>query len=192
MTGLVVVLDSDVIYGVSSTDLLLTLGKSGLFRPLWTNRITSDAIRNLLINRPELDVAQLQRRVDMMNLAFPDACIKVPQDLEREMTNHPGDRHVLATAVHAQAGIVLTRNLRHFPVSALAPFGIEALTPDDLVLRLIPHHAHVVKTAIISVASRLNKPAQTVSELTESLRKNFPRSITHLIEIERDPSSWVS
>ncbi len=138
MTHLVVLLDSDVVYGVSSTDFLLTLGQAGLFRPHWTDRITSDAIRNLVSHRPELDLALLQRRVDMMNRAFPDARIKVPRALEHKMTYHPGDRHVLAAAVHAGASIVLTRNLRHFPRRALAPWGIEALTPDHLVLRYIP------------------------------------------------------
>ena len=107
-------------------------------------------------HRPELDLALLQRRVDMMNRAFPDARIKVPRD---------------------------------FPRRALAPWGIEVLTPDHLVLRSIPHHADLLITAIFSMASRLNNPARTASDLAENLRKNFPLSLGQLIEYAGEPSS---
>jgi predicted nucleic acid-binding protein len=39
------------------------------------------------------------------------------------MTNDPGDRHVLAVAVHSGARIIVTFNLNDFPPIALAPFG---------------------------------------------------------------------
>ena len=48
-----------------------------------------------------------------------------------------GDRHVLAAAIKGDAEILVTANLKHFPASALAPYGIEALHPDEFVLRLI-------------------------------------------------------
>jgi hypothetical protein len=31
------------------------------------------------------------------------------------------DRHILATAVHIRAQIIVTNNIRHFPSAALAP-----------------------------------------------------------------------
>ena len=78
---------------------------------------------------------------------------------------------------------------RDFPRRALAPWGIEVLTPDHLVLRSIPHHADLLITAIFSMASRLNNPARTASDLAENLRKNFPLSLGQLIEYAGEPSS---
>jgi hypothetical protein len=48
-----------------------------------------------------------------------------------------GDRHVLATATKGDAEILVTANLKHFPATALAPYGIEALHLDEFALRLI-------------------------------------------------------
>jgi hypothetical protein len=37
------------------------------------------------------------------------------------MTNHPGDRHVLATAVRCHPELIETFNRRHFPPESLEP-----------------------------------------------------------------------
>ena len=50
------------------------------------------------------------------------------------MENDAGDRHVLASAVHADARIIVTFNLRHFPESALEPWLIEAQHPDEFLV----------------------------------------------------------
>ena len=38
----------------------------------------------------------------------------------------PGDRHVLAAAIRSEADIIVTVNLKDFPASLLAPYGLEA------------------------------------------------------------------
>ena len=39
----------------------------------------------------------------------------------------PNDRHVLAAAIAGSCDVIVTQNLRDFPKSCLAPYGIEAL-----------------------------------------------------------------
>jgi predicted nucleic acid-binding protein len=46
--------------------------------------------------------------------------VEVPEGLAKVMTNHPGDRHVLAAAVTAKADIIVTSNLKHFKPKDLA------------------------------------------------------------------------
>jgi len=52
------------------------------------------------------------------------------------MTNHPKDRHVLAAAVTAGAQSIVTDNLRDVQAHALAPYDIEAQSPDAFLTDL--------------------------------------------------------
>jgi hypothetical protein len=121
-----VILDSDVLFEINSTDLLMSLGHEGLFRPHWTEKILEDTFRNIIVERPGIDPDQLQVRFDAMNRALPDALILVPPDLETVMPNHPGDRHVLAAAVHVGAPTIVTNNLKHFLPKDCEPCDVEA------------------------------------------------------------------
>ena len=47
------------------------------------------------------------------------------------------DRHVLAPAVRSGAQVIVTFNLKDFPVAALKPLGVEAQSPDEFVLGLL-------------------------------------------------------
>ena len=69
----IAVLDACVLYPVPFRDLLLSLASAGLYKPKWSALIQDEWSRNLLANRSDLTVAQLQRTATMMNTAFPDA-----------------------------------------------------------------------------------------------------------------------
>lgn len=69
-----------------------------------------------------------------MERAFPESCISGAEGhipaLELPDAN---DRHVLATATRAGAEHIVTKNLKDFPDESLAPFGIIAVNPDDVL-----------------------------------------------------------
>ena len=81
----------------------------------------------------------------------------------------PKDRHVLAAAITAVASIIVTANLKDFPVVTLATHGIEAVHPDEFVLRLFDHApGRVVATAREHRLS-LSRPAKSVADYLVSL-----------------------
>lgn len=47
------------------------------------------------------------------------------------------DRHVLAAAISADADILLTENVRHFPRDWMSDHGIELLAAGSLLMRLV-------------------------------------------------------
>ena len=47
----------------------------------------------------------------------------------------PDDRHVLAAAIKARAQLIVTHNLKDFPEERLAPWNVEAVSPDAFVSR---------------------------------------------------------
>lgn len=71
----------------------------------------------------------------------------------------PNDRHVLAAAIVGQVNVIVTRNLRDFPESALAPYKIKAMHPDRFIRHLIDvAPARVVEIVRDQQASLVNPP----------------------------------
>ena len=73
-----------------------------------------------------------------MNSALPEADVQGWEPRMNGLTlPDPDDYHVLAAALAAWAGTILTMNLRDFPASALAPYDVAVVHPDDF---LCGHH----------------------------------------------------
>src|SRR6266508_3580568 len=79
----------------------------------------------------------------------------------------PGDRHVLAAAIHGRADVIVTYNLPHFPPEHLSPYGIEAQHPDEFLTHLIDLAPAPVCAAARTHRLRLKKPPKTVTEYLE-------------------------
>jgi hypothetical protein len=84
----------------------------------------------------------------------------------------PDDRHVLAAAIAGRCDVIVTRNLRDFPESALAQFGIEAQHPDEFLTNHLNLAPGVFCDAIRKVRARLRNPPFTAQEYLEVLTNN--------------------
>ena len=91
------------------------------------------------------------------------------------MSNHPGDRHVLATAVWSGASVIVTSNLRHFPRRSLDAFNIEALSVDDFLQRLYHRDATNMLAIIVDQASDLQNPVRSTWDVLDALALHAPR-----------------
>lgn len=167
-----VVLDACVLYPISLCDVLLSTAARGLYRLLWTDRILGET-RGALI-RNGLSEAKVDYRVSTMEAVFPEASVTEYEALIDTMRNDVKDRHVLAAAVHAGTGFIVTMNLRDFPASVLEPLGIEALHPDAFLMELFRRDAGRVLSALTDLAASKSRPPMTVLDLLERLAKNVP------------------
>ncbi len=80
-----------------------------------------------------------------MNAAAPDCLVAGCEPLIPGLQlPDPDDRHVLAAAIRSSAQVIVTFNLKDFPESALAPFGIEPMHPDVFVEHQIDLHQAAV------------------------------------------------
>jgi hypothetical protein len=97
------------------------------------------------------------------------------------------DRHVLAAAIHAEAEYIVTFNLRHFPKTVLQPYGIESISPDELVMRLVQQAPPPILQAAKTHRLSLICPSKTVDENLATLEKQgLPKTVAFLREHERD------
>jgi hypothetical protein len=58
-----------------------------------------------------------------------------------------GDCHVLAAAIAGGCDVIVTQNLKHFPLDVLAAYGIEAQHPDEFLCNLAPGRTHTLRAA---------------------------------------------
>lgn len=171
-TGLVAVLDANVLYPAPVRDLLLSLADVKLYRPKWTSLIQDEWVRNLLINRPDINPKSLKRLQAAMNSAFPDAGISSYESLIDDIIlPDMDDRHVLAAAVKGEANIIVTNNLKHFPAKHLKTYYIEVQTPDKFVKNLITLNETRVLKAFQAQISRLVNPPQSANQVFSTLER---------------------
>jgi hypothetical protein len=153
------VLDANVLYSAFLRDVLLRLAAAGLYLPYWSDRIHDEWVRNLLAHGPDLVPANLARTRAGMDTYFPGALVAGHEPLEDRFGGvAPEDRHVAATALGAGAGLIVTQNLRDFPLSALSPNGIAVTSPDQFIQMLIARDADAVRSALEDHRRGLKRP----------------------------------
>lgn len=94
-----VVLDSCVIFPMPLCDTILRVAEANLYRVHFSQEIIDGATRNL-IKTGRMTEPKAARFQAMLKTYFPEAIVEVPERLVEAMTNHPGDRHVLAAAIY--------------------------------------------------------------------------------------------
>ncbi len=116
------VYDACVLYPAPPRDFLMWLGLSGRFRARWSPQIHDEWKRNLLVNRPDLTSAQLDRTSGPMDLAIPDGLVTGHETLITGLTlPDADDRHVLAAAIRCNASVIVT-DARGFLARAWSSF----------------------------------------------------------------------
>lgn len=157
-----------MLYPSMIRNLLVHLAIHGLIAARWTAAIHEEWIRNLLEDRPDLIRERLERTRGLMEKAVPDAEVTEYEWLiPRLSLPDPDDCHVLAAAIQAGAGVIVTSNLEHFPATTLNVDHIEALSPDALLCRLLNQRRSDTAEAVEAMRVTLNNPPYTWDELVE-------------------------
>ena len=78
------------------------------------------------------------KRISKANLAFPDALVKNYKSLIKHLELPDlDDRHVLAAAIKKNANVIVTNNIKDFPIEILQSFSLHAKTADDFLTDVI-------------------------------------------------------
>ena len=110
-----------------------------------------------------------------MRQAFDDAEITGWEGLDGTYgLPDPDDEHVVAAAVVAGAGAIITLNTKDFPATLL-PSGLETLRPAEFAANTVSLDPHRALRAIQAIANRTGTqgPARTVTELLDILVRQY-------------------
>lgn len=166
------VIDANVLYSSYLRDLLLELGREGLFEPRWSKEILKEVQRALVKKFPGTE-AQQSHKVNLLNRAVPSAMIDDHLHLVDGLVGtDPKDRHVLAAAIRAQSGALVTFNVKHFPAEMFETYGIELLHPDDFLLDLADLNGSHFVRVMSQVISNYARPELSVTEYASVMHKS--------------------
>lgn len=173
-----VVLDACVLYSASLRDLLMRLAANEVVFAHWSNDIHEEWIRAVLENRPDLSRDQLERTRCLMDEKIPGGLVTGYEPVIPTLTlPDKNDRHVLALAIHTGSKMIVTANLRDFPASALEPYGVEAVSPDEFVCRLLDRDLKTVLAVIAIHRKSLRRPEKSVDAYLTTLEKQGLRNV---------------
>lgn len=170
----VVLADANVLYSRVLRDYLLSAAEQEIVNVFWSRAILGDVTRHLMADRPGFDEAAAKRLVDAVTDTFPRALVEPDAaafaQLEGIALPHENDRSVIAAAITAEAGVICTNNLKHFPATVLERFGMAAMAPDDLFAQLIVSHGDQMRAAHeLTVASLAHATdASTIAALRKA------------------------
>jgi predicted nucleic acid-binding protein len=172
MTGTpLVVLDACVLANFSLCDTLLRLAEPPqLYEPKWSEEIIVETTRTLesKLGWPSSLTAHFQAE---LRAHFGEAWISGYEALIPRMTNDEKDRHVLAAAVHSEARIIVTLNLRHFRPEHVEPWGIRALHPQSLLIEIFREQESVV---VAKLEQQAADRGRSLRQLLDILRATVP------------------
>lgn len=159
------VLDACVLYSAALRDLFMRLTVAFAFQPIWTDRIQDEWITNVVMNRPDLTRVQLEKTRGLMERYGRDW--RAPGYEERIPSislPDADDRHVAAAALAGNASVIVTYNLTDFPAAAMSQHGLEALHPDEFLVRLFDDDPDRYMEAVRALLAGLKNPPRTLDD----------------------------
>lgn len=187
MSAFTVLLDANVLYSLTRTDITLQASRAGIFRARWSEHIHAEWMRNLAANRPDLDPARIERRRAVMDANLLDPLVTGYEPLIPGLTAiNEKDRHVLAAAIQGGCSVNVTENITDFPAEALAPHDIEAQHPDVFLIHQMGLDPSRFLAAVKVLRQRMSNPPCAADEYLDKLRKaNLPLLADELAKSRR-------
>jgi hypothetical protein len=190
------VLDACVMMSGLLRPLLLNLAKTGLFDPLWTDKIGQEWQRNAARLWP-IDPELLKTEWHSMQEQFPTANMGdvTPFEASLKHTDRK-DKHVAATGIAAVANVqsgpisVLTWNIKDFSRSELRRQQLGLIDPDRLFSQWWPTHRQILSNTLdLTVAELVSSGRRQAEPMLDMLRRDRLFRLAGLYELaQKNPA----
>jgi predicted nucleic acid-binding protein len=178
-------IDANALVPVRQRDLILSLAEAGFFRVRWSAPVLDEFERALPRANPAVTAERARRQRACMQEAFPDAMVEGYEALIPAFADgpDPDDAHVIAAAKQCDAAVIVTANLKDFPVALLAPCRIHTVSPDDFIADAIDLDQDRAVAVVSALRARLRNPALDAAALIAQLRRIGLSQTADLLEL---------
>ncbi|MEU4389791.1 PIN domain-containing protein [Kribbella sp. NPDC023855] len=182
-----VFLDANVLRGQLTTDVVLSIAHTDLYRPRWSAEVLDEVKRN----RPEKVTAErTDARFAQMAKAFPKAMVKNYEHLMPEMQADEKDKHVLAAAVRSGSDVLVTENVKDFHPPTAGLHAMKIQRTSEFLGRLVDEEPQLVIEAMQTMVDRNRRPPQSIPELIDKMAtlqelKGFAHKLNTVVPLEQ-------
>lgn len=187
-------LDTCVLWPNLQRDFLLSLAIEGMYRPVWSAVVLEELEWHeaaKLIKRGVDEGVARQRAaalIRQMRSAFDDAEVQGWEGLDGTYgLPDRDDEHVVAAAVVAGAGAVVTHNVRDFPQERI-PASVQVLQPAEFAANTVAVDPVQARAAVAAIARRSGRkgPILTDGDVLGILadRYGMTRAVELLAEVK--------
>jgi PIN domain len=161
----IAVFDACILYPFHLRNVVVQAAVDRLVEGRWTDEIHDEWMRNLAARAPAIPAERLRNTRRLMNEALPTATVTGYEKHVLALNlPDPNDRHVVAAGIAAGASVILTFNLRHFPVQELRRFGLRRQTPDAFLPRLYDEVPALTIASLANARRNLTKTGVSASD----------------------------
>jgi hypothetical protein len=179
----IAVVDACILYPFHLRNIVVQSAVDRLVDARWTDEIHEEWIRNLVAGGPAIPRERLQITRRLMDDALPNAMVsRYDEHIPRVTLPDPNDRHVAAAAIAANAHLILTWNLRHFPAEELGKFGLRGATPDAFLSSVFSEVPDLVIGSLANARRNLTKSRVSASEFIRILASQKLVQLANLVE----------
>lgn len=185
MTISVTLADANILISRTLRDYFVYAAKLGALDIHWSETILDETTRNL-IKQFDFTAEDAEVLVERLEAFLPSALVEVKKRDETRVAKvemDDKDRHVLAAALSANADLLLTQNVRHFPRDWMAKRGIELIDAGTLLTRLAADCPDILREAHrLGVGSRPQTSEQVLAILERATSKGVATLVRAVVE----------
>jgi hypothetical protein len=185
----VAIFDACILYPFHLRNVVVQAAMDRLVEARWTEEIHDEWIRNLAAGASAVPIERLQNTRRLMDNVLPTAMVSGYENhIPKVNLPDPNDRHVVAAGIAADASIILTWNLRHFPAKELKKFGLRRETPDAFLSGLYDKVPDLTVGSLANARRNLTKTRVSASDFikildNQKLIELAKRAEKHLAEL---------
>lgn len=192
MTISVTLADANILISRTLRDYFGYAAKLGALDIHWSETVLDETTRNL-IKQFDFTAEDAEVLVERLEAFLPSALVEVKKRDETRVAKvemDDKDRHVLAAALSANADLLLTQNVRHFPRDWMAKRGIELIDAGTLLTRLAAGCPDILREAHrLGVSSRPQTSEQVLAILERDTSKDVAAIVRAVVELEAQTES---